>query len=408
RSEHGERIVFIFVLRVLDCLPMANAMPEFIDIGGEELGEFCVPRSLCAGYSHPIGLEKGGYGLVVQLESKVPSLPDRAVKMFFTPFKDVKKAQRCYRELQLLSGLRHEHIVKMRSAYVTETTAPELYTVYLTMDYAGVNLFCLIRQESEELHVITLRMYKKMLSQLLRALKYLHSANVIHRDLKPDNIAIDNNWKLTLIDFGLARAIDNDNIATRNAGMSFYRALEATAFSDADETLDYNEKVDMWSLGAILCEMIIGTPIFEHSFPLGKAIEICGTVPERILKMIETRTRNPTHVDKLVIKDLRRRSRQSERKDFLDLLSGSTARSWLRGDVTSNGDLIVDFINRTLNFDPDNRMSVKEALAHPFLAEVREESREVDSGRLRMTDDAPSTIEECRDRILQLVREHRE
>ncbi|GMT24563.1 hypothetical protein PFISCL1PPCAC_15860, partial [Pristionchus fissidentatus] len=259
-------------------------------------------------------------------------------------------------------------------------------------------------------HVFSLLSYRKMLSQLLRALKFLHSANVIHRDLKPENIAINLKGHLILLDFGLARAKDENCQATKNAGTSFYRAIEATSYDNSDRPLIYNEKADMWSVGAILCEMIMGTPIFDYCAPVLRAIDLCGPVPDHVINQIGDSSQVPPGEDenqtaKMKYQDLlRTRSRGAKRIDFLAHLSSSKSRSWLHDDVVKIGKDLKDFIDRTLVCDHEKRMSVDEALVHPFLVQFRDSDREKIAEKA-MIDDAPSTIEKCKEKIFDLIRE---
>ena len=94
-----------------------------------------------------------------------------------------------------------------------------------------------------------------ILYQLLRGLKYIHSAGIIHRDLKLANIAVNEDVELRILDFGLARTQTEEMtgyVATR-----WYRAPEIML-----SWMRYDQTVDMWSIGCILGEMITGKPLF--------------------------------------------------------------------------------------------------------------------------------------------------
>ncbi|GMT17907.1 hypothetical protein PFISCL1PPCAC_9204, partial [Pristionchus fissidentatus] len=136
--------------------------------------------------------------------------------------------------------------------------------------------------EKADTHRFTVYGFKRLLSQLLRALLYLTSAGIINRDLKPSNLAVDINGKLAVLDFGLARTIGRNDM-TGAVGTSAYRAIEAILFSNKIASLDCNEKTDMWAIGAILCEMLTGNVLFAHPRPLLSAIDICGSIPEQVL-----------------------------------------------------------------------------------------------------------------------------
>lgn len=129
------------------------------------------------------------------------------------------------------------------------------------------------------------------LYQLLRGLKFVHSAKVFHRDLKPKNILANSDCKLKICDFGLARpALDpnpyhtiywTDYVATR-----WYRAPELCGSFFAR----YSPAIDIWSVGCIFAEILLGKPLFPGrnvvqqleliTDLLGKpAAEVCCAAP---------------------------------------------------------------------------------------------------------------------------------
>ncbi|KAF8374332.1 hypothetical protein PRIPAC_80761, partial [Pristionchus pacificus] len=356
--------------------PRQDAMrelPNFINVGNTRIREFFVPQEFAKDYHDPTYLGTGGYGTVIGLACKDKNRKGIAIKKFLTPFDSPKKAQRCYRELQLLHDLDHENIVKMRCAYTTDKRMNELFQVYLTTEFAGLDLGIRLEHETAAHHVYSLNSFKRMISDLLRALKYLSSANVIHRDLKPENLAIDDDGKLTLLDFGIARVADENNEHTKNPGTKYYRPIETIAFGMNDRQIYNGEKADMWSIGAILCEMITGSILFKSDpsksdQPVLRSIEICGPIPENV--MVEDVDDVPSQGY------LRNKSQNAVRRDFLQYFL-QQGRPWLRNEIINDGAAIVDFINRTLAFDHRARMTVNEALAHPFLALARVPHKEI-------------------------------
>merc|ERR1712137_913664 len=97
--------------------------------------------------------------------------------------------------------------------------------------------------------------------QILKGLKYMHSANVIHRDLKPGNILVNSDCDLKICDFGLARARFSDSEwvcpMTEYVCTRWYRAPEVLC-----SWADYSGAIDVWSIGCILVEMLIRRPLF--------------------------------------------------------------------------------------------------------------------------------------------------
>ena len=96
--------------------------------------------------------------------------------------------------------------------------------------------------------------------QILRGLKFIHSANVLHRDLKPSNLLVNSNCDLAICDFGLARGVSADTAGqlTEYVVTRWYRAPELLC-----ESADYDAKVDVWSVGCVLGEILGRRPLFK-------------------------------------------------------------------------------------------------------------------------------------------------
>lgn len=96
------------------------------------------------------------------------------------------------------------------------------------------------------------------LYQIVRGMLYIHSANVIHRDLKPNNILLNKNCDLKICDFGLARGFDNeDESKTEYVVTRWYRAPEVILNAS-----EYTKALDVWSIGCIFAELLGRTPLF--------------------------------------------------------------------------------------------------------------------------------------------------
>ncbi|PRT54105.1 eIF-2-alpha kinase GCN2 [Wickerhamiella sorbophila] len=160
-------------------------------------------------------------------------------------------------------------------------------TLYIQMEYcenhtlADLILDGLYRHQEE---------YWRLMRQLLDALSYIHREGIIHRDLKPKNIFIDEARNIKIGDFGLARSVvqnsaqpkpgdapENDDLTT-NVGTSLYIAAEIT---DPSVKAQYNEKVDMYSLGIIFFEMV---------FPMSTEMERVNTIRDLRKPTIELPT----------------------------------------------------------------------------------------------------------------------
>ncbi|GMR43957.1 hypothetical protein PMAYCL1PPCAC_14152, partial [Pristionchus mayeri] len=133
----------------------------------------------------------------------------------------------------------------------------------------------------------SMREVKQWTRELIQALQHLHSNGVILRNLQPGKICIDSNNKLTIIGFGKARVIDRSSQITKESGTEGCMAFEqAVDWVGDGSTQTYDERADIWSVAAILCELISGKPLFcgpDVKNSLKRQIELCGAIEDTVL-----------------------------------------------------------------------------------------------------------------------------
>uniref|UniRef100_M4CKJ2 mitogen-activated protein kinase n=1 Tax=Brassica campestris TaxID=3711 RepID=M4CKJ2_BRACM len=179
---------------------------------------------------------KGSYGVVC---SAIDTLTGEkvAIKKIHDIFEHISDAARILREIKLLRLLRHPDIVEIKHIMLPPSRR-EFKDIYVVFELMESDLHQVIKANDD----LTKEHYQFFLYQLLRALKYIHTANVYHRDLKPKNILANANCKLKICDFGLARV----------------------AFNDTPTTIfwTYTPAIDIWSIGCIFAEVLMGKPLF--------------------------------------------------------------------------------------------------------------------------------------------------
>ena len=251
-----------------------------------------------------------------------------AIKKVENVFEHRGIAKRTLRELILLRHLgNHENILELRR--VMRPACRESKNIYIVTDLFETDLASVIRSEQQ----LTDDHVQFFIYQVLRGLKYIHSANVLHRDLKPRNLLVNSNCDLKICDFGLARldsyfdrSMMSDYIATR-----WYRAPEIITKKGR-----YTKKIDIWAVGCILGELFSRKPLFP--------------------------SRDEVHQLHLIQK-LVGGSKEQIDKNLRERMKGAS-------------ELGMDLLKKLLATDPNDRPTAEEALKHPYLEELHEEDDE--------------------------------
>uniref|UniRef100_A0A0E0A9J4 mitogen-activated protein kinase n=1 Tax=Oryza glumipatula TaxID=40148 RepID=A0A0E0A9J4_9ORYZ len=199
---------------------------------------------------------KGSYGLVCSAND-IHTGEKVAIKKIHNIFEHISDAARILREIKLLRLLRHPDIVEIKHIMLPPSKM-EFRDIYVVFELMESDLHQVIKANDD----LTREHYQFFLYQMLRALKYIHTANVYHRDLKPKNILANANCKLKICDFGLARVAFTDAPTT-----VFWTDYVATRWYRAPELCGsfyskYTPAIDIWSIGCIFAEVLIGKPLF--------------------------------------------------------------------------------------------------------------------------------------------------
>ncbi|KAE8709512.1 Mitogen-activated protein kinase 7 [Hibiscus syriacus] len=144
----------------------------------------------------PIG--RGAYGIVCSSINRETN-EKVAIKKIHNVFENRVDALRTPRELKLLRHIRHENVIALKDVMMPthRTSFNDVYLVFELMDTD-------LHQSIKSSQPLSNDHCKNFIFQLLRGMKYLHSANILHRDLKPGNLLVNANCDLKICDFGLA------------------------------------------------------------------------------------------------------------------------------------------------------------------------------------------------------------
>jgi serine/threonine protein kinase len=293
-------------------------------------------------YEIKTSIGHGAYGTVCSATDLKTGKPC-AIKKIENIFEHRSLAKRTLRELILLRQFRHENVL-----HIDRVMRPRknFNNVYFVSELLETDLASVIRSPQD----LTDEHCQFFIYQTLRGLKYIHSAGVIHRDMKPRNLLVNSNCDLKICDFGLARLHEPENndrcVMSNYIATRWYRAPEVIL-----SRKKYTKAVDIWAVGCILAELIGRKPIFPGIDAFHQIKLIIGVIG------------TPTEI------------KDEESRDFIAKLpkKKKVPFSELYPTASKNA---CDLLERLLTFDPDERITVEEALRHPYLEELHCEEDE--------------------------------
>ena len=185
--------------------------------------------------------------------------------------------------------------------------------------------------------------------QLLRALAHLHSTNVCHRDIKPQNLLVDPSTAvLKLCDFGSAKKLISGEPNVSYICSRYYRAPELI-FGATNYTCD----IDVWSAGCVLAELMLGQPIFPGDSGVDQLVEIIKLLGTPSKEAIKEMNPNYTEFKFPTIK----------------------AHPWSKVFKSKTPESAIALCAALLEYSPKKRTNAFEALTHSFFDELRVEGQ---------------------------------
>ncbi len=257
--------------------------------------------------------------------------------------------KRLLREIRLLRCFGHENVLAIRDMMMSESINPFPAIVSELME-TDLHRVIYSRQ------VLTPAHLQYFLYQIMRALKYIHSAGVLHRDLKPSKLLLNANCDLKVSDFHCSRGVSestHDDLTVDRKGRhwriscaNWYRAPEMMLTTAVDTTA-----VDIWSAGCIFAEMLGRKPLFpgeDYIHQIQIIFEQLGTPAETDTRFITSeKARRFVHNQAI-----------QRKKPFTQRFAEASPEA-------------VDLLDKMLTFDPNKRIGAENALAHPYFGELR-------------------------------------
>ncbi|KAL5018969.1 hypothetical protein ScPMuIL_004691 [Solemya velum] len=256
----------------------------------------------------------------IRLESEEEGVPSTAI-----------------REISLLKELQHPNIVCLEDVLMQEN---KLYLVFefLSMDLKRYMDTIPSGQFMDKMLV------KSYCYQILQGILFCHQRRVLHRDLKPQNLLIDNKGVIKLADFGLARAFGIPvRVYTHEVVTLWYRAPEILLGSQR-----YSTPVDVWSIGCIFAEMVTKRPLFHGDSEIDQLFRIFRTLTTPTEECWPGVTSLPDYKPSFP--------------------------AWKTNQLASAVKLLdssgLDLLNSMLVYDPAVRITAKEAMHHPYFSDL--------------------------------------
>jgi len=187
---------------------------------------------------------------------------------------------------------------------------------------------------------------KILVRQLLNGLAFLHENQILHRDIKPDNIVISSKGEVKIIDFDLATVYVPDTKLAKGVNTLYYKPAEILWGDD-----QYSFSVDLWATGCVISELLLGKPLFEASNEIGviaKIVVILGA---------------PNETNYPGVSDLPNYWELSpDNKPSFDSIF-DTCDPHLK-----------EIVIKLLDLDPKKRVSAKELLKSEYFSEMKDET----------------------------------
>ncbi|CCE66296.1 hypothetical protein TPHA_0P01380 [Tetrapisispora phaffii CBS 4417] len=291
----------------------------------------------------------GAFGTVVQAYIT----PDK--EQWYGPFA-IKKvpAQTEYksRELQILRITDHPNVVRLDYFFTHVSPVDNKVYQHLAMECLPGTLQMEISRYSTNKLQLPIKHVKLYSYQIARGMLYLHALGICHRDIKPSNILLDSRTGiLKICDFGSAKKLEHNQPSISYICSRFYRAPELII-----GCTQYTTQIDIWGLGCVIGEILIGKAVFQGPEPLLQLREITKLLGPPDKKFIFFS--NPAYDGPLFSKPLFSTSVLSRfEKHF--------------GHAGPDG---IDLLMKILVYEPQSRLSPRRIMAHQFFDELRNEA----------------------------------
>ena len=262
------------------------------------------------------------------------------------------------RELTIMKELDHPNIIFLKSYYYTKAPnhSEDEFFLNVIMDYVPETLSVLIshnRHHNKKFPQILLKLFSY---QMLKAIGYLHSLGICHRDIKPQNVLIDpSDYTLKICDFGCAKHLIKGEPNISYICSRYFRPPELVL-----GCTEYTTQVDVWSVGCVIAELVLNRPIFPGKSAkeqLYEIMKILGTPTKEQIVEMNSKYKN-IKVPKI------------------------SPKPWQQVFKDKNDDpQYIDLVSKLLLYEPRLRLTPYKALCHPYFDDLRQKNVKLPNGK---------------------------
>lgn len=259
------------------------------------------------------------------------------------------------RELQIMRLFNHPNVVHLKHYFHSTTETNEVY-LNLVLEYVSETVYRASRLYSRANQYMPILYVQLYTYQICRALNYMHNVvGVCHRDIKPQNLLVNpHTHQLKLCDLGSAKMLVPGEPNISYICSRYYRAPELIFGA-----IEYTSAIDMWSVGCVMAELLLGHPLFAGESSVDQLVEI--------IKVLGTPTRE----------EIKCMNPNYNEFKFPQI----KAHPWHKVFHKRVPAEAVDLVSRLLQYSPTLRFTALEACAHPFFDDLREPTACLANGR---------------------------